>query len=175
MGSWSKIVVLGVIVSATLLFGCRRRYDPLRSPGRLQRYEENLIQLASRDTGCSPVQVQPVRIAERVWTANTCTGPREYFLHCRSRGRRWANCRWWRIGTVGDAAAPVLQCPPPSIGQQLGAAPTERWAAGCGRTVPVELRCNTVGCGWIATRPVQGTPSGPVGGANVVIVPAPPQ
>jgi len=151
-------------------FGCHGRRDPLHDPRRIERYEQNLIASAARDSGCSPVQVRPVRIAEAVWTANTCAGPREYFLQCRRI------CRWRRVQTVSEAAARVLQCPAESIGQELGADPRVRTATGCGRSVQVALRCNEVGCGWVPSTPARGGLQSPGGSAPpVVIVPAPSQ
>jgi len=187
MRGWARTGIVAALVLGAALLGCRRRYDPVRDARRIARYERSLIRHAARDSGCAPVQVQPVRIGETLWSANTCTGPREYFLYCRSRGRRWAHCRWRRVTTVNEAAAPVLSCPPPSIAQRLGANPTARFASGCGRTVQVALRCNEVGCGWVPAGPVQGAaarpgppPPGPPaaatgGSPDIVVVPAPPQ
>ncbi len=158
--------VAALVVSSA---GCRRRYDPVHHAGRVDRYERNLVEIAARDSGCSPVQVQLVRAAETLWVANTCTGPREYFLDCRSRGRRWASCRWDRIATVSEAAAPVLSCPPQGIAQAPGPGPVTRVAQGCGLSVQMSLRCNSVGCGWLADGPPLGAlPPGP----RVIVIPA---
>lgn len=169
-------VVFALLVLAPLLAafgGCRHRYDPVHNPARIERFERNLIRLAARDSGCAEVQVQPVRIGETLWVANTCTGPREYFLGCRARGRRWSHCRWRRIDTVAEAAAPALQCPAAQVGQQLGASPHERVAVGCGRQVAMQLQCNQVGCGWIALATAPPAPAPSSGGAVIVIVPPP--
>lgn len=157
-----------MLLSALAATGCRSRarYDPAHSPVRIERYERRLIEVAAHDSGCSPVQVQPVRIGELVWVANTCTGPREYFLDCRSRYTRWAHCRWDRVQTVNEAAANVLGCPPHAIAQLPGSTPANRLAQGCGMQVSMSLRCNEIGCGWIADDP-------PAGGAQVVFVPPP--
>jgi len=154
-------------------FGCRRHYDPVHDPGRVERFERNLIRLAAADSGCQPVEVQPVRIEETLWVTNTCVGPREYFLRCRSRGRRWANCQWRRIPTVGEAAARALRCPVGQVGQQAGMHAHDRVAVGCGRQMPVQLQCNAVGCGWIAAGPVTAIDPRGRDAPLIVIVPAP--
>lgn len=166
-GTLGMVVVLGIVAGA-----CGRyRYDPLYNPRRLAGFERNLVRIAARDSGCSPVQVATARVAETVWAVNTCTGPREYFLACRQRGRRWANCGWDRIATVNESAAPVLACPPQAIGQQASTSPVTRYAAGCGRQVQMSLRCNPVGCGWMPDGPpVGGAPAAP----PVYAVPAQP-
>ncbi len=176
MRARDTLTLLMVMVAAV---GCgRHRYDPLYNPQRLARFEQHLVGIAARDSGCSPVTVVPARVGETVWVANTCTGPREYFLACHQRGRRWANCSWDRIATVNEAAAPVLACPPNAIGAQITASPLTRFAAGCGRQAQMSLRCNAVGCGWMPDGPPQGAAPPPAaapayGAPPVVYVPAP--
>jgi hypothetical protein len=163
MRGWQIWAILFVVASSGALLGCRNRYDPVRDPHRIARFERNLIPIAARDSGCSPLQVQPVRIGETVWTANTCTGPREYLLACRSRGRRWASCRWERMPTLDEAAAQVLGCPPHAITQHPGFAPTTRVADGCGYRAQMSVRCNGVACGWMADGPPMGGGAPPPG------------
>lgn len=169
MRRWSSLAVLVTLAIVTLGLGCRRHRDPVHDARRIERFERNLIRHAARDSGCAPPQVQPVRIAETVWTANTCTGPIEYHLDCRSRGRRWANCRWRRIGRVEEAAAAVLSCPVQGMTQEPTQQPMVRFVNGCGRRVQMNMACNDVGCGWMAAGPASGQ-AGP--GGQVVVVPA---
>lgn len=179
MRIWGMVLI--VLIAAT---ACRNRYDPLYNDRRIARFERNLTATAARDSGCSPVQIAHQRVAESVWIANTCTGPREYYLSCRGRGRRWANCDWDRIATMPESAAPVLQCPPQAIAQQPGPMPLVRMAAGCGRGVQMSLRCNDVGCGWMPDAPPQMFAQAPpqpqpppvdYNAPRVVVVPPPPQ
>ncbi|MGE0787410.1 MAG: hypothetical protein AB7S26_17185 [Sandaracinaceae bacterium] len=169
----ASTLVLTVALGA-LAIGCRRRDAPTQDARRVERYERSLIRLASRDSRCSPVEVQPVRIAEDVWTANTCAGPFDYHLYCRSRGRRWANCSWHRIPRVEEAAQNVLMCPMTAVLQEPTAQPLVRFANGCGRRVQMNLACNQVGCGWLAAGPPTGPPASQTN-ATVVVVPAPPE
>jgi hypothetical protein len=91
MRTWG---ILGLIAFFVVLSaGCRHRYDPVYNSRRMERFERRLIEVSARDSGCSPVAVSPMRVGELVWVVNTCTGPREYFLDCNNRGRRWASCR----------------------------------------------------------------------------------
>jgi hypothetical protein len=162
-----RAILIAAAVSALLpASGCRRHYrtDPLYDADRIERYERNLVRIAARDSGCPPTYVAPVRIADTVWGVNTCSGPREYFLSCRSRGRRWANCRWDPIEPMVEAAARALQCPPHALVVQNGPVATTRSAQGCNGSVQLSLRCSDVGCGWL--------PDGPPAGTTVIVVPA---
>jgi hypothetical protein len=178
-------ILLLVVLGAT---ACRNRYDPVHNDRRVARFERNLISIAARDSGCSPMQVQPMRVGETVWVANTCSGAREYHLACRSRGRRWANCGWTPIAPMPMTAAQVLQCPPQAIAQQPGPMPLVRMAQGCGRGVQMSLRCNEAACGWMpdgppqiyAQAPPQMQPQPPppqvdYNAPRVVVIPPPPQ
>lgn len=171
MRGWA---ILGLSIGLALVTGCRHRHDPVYDARRVERYERNLIELAARESGCSPVQIVPVRVGETLWVANTCSGPREYFLDCRSRGARWASCRWDRIATVPEAAASQLGCPPQALAQQPGPVPTTRYVQGCGMWLQLSLRCNSVACGWIADGPpqraVQASAPPPAGYTPHVIV-----
>ena len=182
--------MMGLLALALLsmLAGCRRGRMAVENPRHLARYEQQLTRLAARDSGCPPHAVQPYRIGETLWTANTCSGPREYLLQC-GRGRRWRSCRWIRVGSAPEAAAPVLGCPPQAMQQQPGPSPTSRVVMGCGRQVLMGIGCGPGGCGWMPTAPVAGAapppppgygaapPPGyggapPSSGGQVILVPA---
>lgn len=171
------------LVGGALLFGCRRgRQSPAVHPRLMAAYQQRLTLIAARDSGCSPVQVQPIQLGPQAWTVNTCTGPREYFLQCPERHRRWVRCRWRRVQTVSEAASTVLGCPPYAVAQQVSANPALRTAVGCGRSTQLALSCNPVGCGWLPAGPAQPVASAPPasppappaaygGGATIVYVP----
>ncbi|MFK7985084.1 MAG: hypothetical protein AB8I08_03560 [Sandaracinaceae bacterium] len=176
--TWGWVILLGVVAA---LSGCRRR-GPVHEMRMVQRYERNLVRLAARDSRCHRQQVQPLRIGESHWVANTCDGPREYFLQCRSR-RRWRGCRWRRIATVSQSAAPVLQCPEQMIQQQPTQDANVRVAVGCGRQMTMQLQCHAQGCAWMSGGAYGGVaPTAPAGygggasagasGGGVVYVPA---
>ncbi len=145
------ITAVALLATVASVSGCARR-GAIRNGRRLARYEANLTRSAARDSGCSPVQVRVFRVSDTVWEANTCTGPREYFLRC-SRHHRWAGCRWEPIATVQEASAPVLGCPPTQIGQQVAGPSLRRFVTGCGRQVAMSLLCNGIGCGWAPETP----------------------
>jgi hypothetical protein len=160
-GMYGLLILIAVGAAA-----CRNRYDPVHNDRRIARFEANLMERAARQSGCSPVQVQLQRVGELVWVANTCTGPREYFLDCRQRNRRWSNCNWDAIITAPEAAANMIGCPPQSFVQQPGPAPNVRIVQGCGQSLQMNLLCNDIGCGWVAAGPAQT--------AGAVAAPPPP-
>ena len=174
MRAMAKAGLAFAVALGALAGGCHHRRDVVHDARRIAQFERNLVALAARDTGCATVQVQPVRIGDQAWVANTCVGPREYFLDCRSRRSRWASCRWQRVATVGESTTGVLGCPPPSIEQELGPAPTTRFASGCGRRVQVSLRCNELGCGWVPDGAPSGAPPPGYGAPapRILVIPA---
>ncbi len=177
--AWRGAVLVLIALTAVGAIGCRRG-------GRIQtglsvRYQRNLLRLAARDTGCAVNQLAPMQIGAGpdVFAVTGCSFPVEYWLQCGRRGRR---CRWSRVPTLNEQAAPVLQCQPQMIQQQLTQAPNMRIAVGCGRQATFAMTCNGAACGWTMTGPAQApapgaiaaVPPPPGGAVGVAAVPPPP-
>ncbi|MBX3272753.1 MAG: hypothetical protein KF729_21000 [Sandaracinaceae bacterium] len=170
--AWRVAMIALAALTVTAALGCGRRHTVVvRDAGRGQRYQESLIRLAARDTGCHPGQLTPMQIGQEpgVYTVTGCTVPMEYWLHCVRRGR---NCQWRRIPTLNEQAAPLLGCAPQMIQQQFTQAPNVRLAAGCGRQGTFQMGCNGAACGWGMTGAVGGGGAPPPGyGGGVAVEP----
>ena len=154
--AWRGAMIALAALTVTAALGCGRRHTVVvRDSGRGQRYQESLIRLAARDTGCHPGQLTPMQIGQEpgVYTVTGCSVPAEYWLHCVRRGR---NCQWRRVPTLNEQAAPLLGCAPQMIQQQFTQAPNVRIAAGCGRQGTFQIGCNGAACGWGMTGAVGG-------------------
>jgi hypothetical protein len=150
---FSRAVLVALIALTAASCGGRRARIEARRNEQLNR---QLVQTASRQTGCPPGTLTPQQIADAppVYTVTGCTTPIEYWLQCSGRGNR--NCDWRNVALLNEAAAMPLGCPPQGIQQQLTAAPNMRYATGCGRTAAFTIACNGAACGWAQSSPVQG-------------------
>jgi hypothetical protein len=158
-------------VAALGMTGCRRGGGVV-SERQMARYQENLVRVAARDTGCQAAQLAPSQLAvdPPVYTVTGCAQPVEYWLQC-SRRRR---CSWRNVATLNDSAAAALQCPPNAIQQQPSQAPNVRFANGCGRMQPFTIACNGTACGWSPSGPPQGAGAPPQPQVAAVAPAAPP-
>lgn len=167
----SIAVLIGVAALGTT--GCRRG-GGIVTERQMAHYEENLVRVAARDTGCHASQLQPSRLSAdpAVYTVTGCAQPVEYWLQCGRRRR----CSWRNVATLNESAAAQLQCPPAAIQQQPSQAPNVRFANGCGRMQPYTIACNGQACGWAPSGPPQGGAAPQVVQPQVAAVapPAPP-
>ncbi len=168
--AWTAWVVGVAALAALGATGCHRRGGPIRD-ARMERYTQNMLREAARDTGCALGQLTPTQIASQpaVFTVTGCTAPIEYWLQCGSRNR---HCRWQNVPMLNESATASLSCDPQLIQQQPTQAPNVRYATGCGRTAPFTMSCNGAACGWSQTGPVQGaspTVAQPPSGGVVVV------
>jgi hypothetical protein len=165
---------IAVLIGAAALgtMGCRRGAG-IVTDRQMARYEEQLVRVAARDTGCHHSQLSPSRLAgdPAVYTVTGCAQPVEYWLQCSRR-----RCTWRNLPTLNESAAAQLQCAPASIQQQPSQAPNVRFANGCGRMQPYTIACNGQACGWAPSGPAQGGPAPQVAQPQVAAVapPAPP-
>lgn len=155
--------------------GCRRRVVGV-SAEQMARYEQNLIRIAARDTGCHAGQLSAHQISSDppVLTVTGCAEPADYWLRCARRGR---SCRWQNVASLNVSAAVPMQCAPEGIQQQFSQSPNVRFALGCGQTQPFTVVCNGEGCGWAPSGPPQATHAvmqQPTAQPVVVAPPAPP-
>lgn len=121
--AWASVAL--ALALAAPSGGCQRQAEA-HDACRVAHFERNLVSLAARDSRCSATDVHLVQMGDRTWAANTCSGPREYFLDCGGRQHLRGRCRWRRVSTVSDATATVLGCPSMAIGQEVGSTPTTR-------------------------------------------------
>ncbi len=166
---WRWAVVALIALTAVGTMGCGRRARRIQNALHA-RYQQNLVRLAARDTGCPPQALSSGQIAQDVYTVTGCSQPVEYLLACGRRGRR---CRWIRIAPLNEAAAAALQCQPQMVQQQPTQMPNTRYAVGCGRQAAFSMQCAGRSCGWAMSGPPQGV--APTVAVQPQGQPAPPQ
>ena len=159
---WGLALVL-IATSAMVATGCGRRaarYEARQNALHERmalRYTQQLLRIASADTGCSPQQLTFTAITPEVYMVIGCGLPHEYLLDCPRR------CRWLRIEPTPSIASGVLQCSPEMIQLEPQGSPMRRMASGCGRMASFDLVCQAEHCNWTQSGPVVARAQQPTG------------
>jgi hypothetical protein len=146
---WGRLAVASLVLLCLASGACVRR-DRTRVD---QRRLQNLERRAARDLQCPAVGVTVQRLDEHLFRVTGCGGWVDYAIYARGR-HRYGGARWRLVIPLAQRAAGELACAPDQVAFEARS-PRLYAASGCGRAVELELRCNELDCGWVATAPVQ--------------------
>lgn len=144
---WGRLSVASLVVLSLAWGACARRDRTHVDDRRLA----NLERRAARDLGCPAVAVRVERIDERLYRVSGCGGWMDYAIFPRGR-HRYGGAGWRVVVPLAQRASAELGCAPDQIRFE-GRSPRRYAVAGCSRATEMELACNAIDCGWVATSP----------------------
>ncbi len=160
-GSGSVLATLvTLIVAGSLLPACgggstAMRFQPFPGDRDVRgRRVESLARDYENTFPCAPGDVIDIRgLASHVYSAQGCSGRRDYILECRPGGYGQI-CSWQAIADLAGQAAVDMNCTPEAI-EYEDVGPSVRRVSGCGYQAMYQLQCGGGGCGWIASSRIE--------------------
>jgi len=141
-------LILVALLAVTAVSGCRRHARPdelgLRTGRINERRLQNLVEEASRATGCPAAALQRQELGRGVYEIAGCNMVRHYAMPCRNR----YSCRWEAIAPIESQVPAYFQCAPPAVWIQPTNDPLTRVVTACDRQAHFQLRCAELECGW---------------------------
>ncbi|MFO0714907.1 MAG: hypothetical protein U0353_34015 [Sandaracinus sp.] len=162
---WGRLALTALFALSLVAVGCHR--DRTRVDDRRLA---NLERRAARDLGCPAVAVRVERMDERLFRVSGCGAWMDYAIFARGR-HRYGGAGWRRVIPLAERASAELGCAPDQIRFE-GRTPRRYAIAGCGHATEMELRCNEIDCGWVATS-APGAVGEPVVVTPALTAPAP--